>query len=104
MRLAPTRRCLLPRRERTAPPCLRQDAELERPEAFNIVTPDNAETRYAALALRALDVVGGDNHTVATNRNQASRGGQTLEQDADVTELRHVTLATRQTGDPFQPR
>ena len=35
------------------------------------------------------DVVGGDNHTISTNRNQASRGGQTLEQDAVIVfELR----------------
>jgi hypothetical protein len=30
------------------------------------------------------DVVGGDKHTVAMNRNQASRGGQSLQQDAVI--------------------
>jgi hypothetical protein len=31
-----------------------------------------------------LDDVGGDKHTVAMNRNQASRGGQSLQQDAVI--------------------
>jgi ketosteroid isomerase-like protein len=30
------------------------------------------------------DVVGGDNHTVALNRNQATRGANTLEQNAVI--------------------
>ena len=30
------------------------------------------------------DVVGGDTHTVAMNRNQATRGGETLQQDAVI--------------------